>query len=273
MPANQRSLHITDNYRRKLAHLRLQAAVVTRRNWAAISPADLDGTFPGYVAATAPALTELQRAGGRLSLAYLTAFLTSETGRRVPTPDVAVVAGQARDGRPLADALVPPLFTVKQQIGAGHEMAAALTMGLNRALRTASEEAIAPARASLSDGMRAEGRVIGWRRVTGGGCGACIAAATGAIHADDEALEVHPACQCSTEPVVADVPDRVQRPTGPQIFEGMSAQEQDQLLGSEKAELIRSGVAALQDLIQRDHMAVIDDGITEAPLSALQHQS
>jgi hypothetical protein len=275
MPAHAGSLRITDMYRLHLRALRARGVSYAREQWAALDPGDLDRSHAAWVQKVAITTTELQRAGARLSHAYLTAYLRSETRRplaAVPV-DLSAHVGEARSGRPLAEALVPTLFTVKQAIGDGKDTSAALTEGLNRAVRTVGEESIAPARESLAEGIRQEGGIVGWRRVTGGGCGACLAAATGAVQADDEVLEVHPFCQCSKEPVVKDAPDHVTRPTGGEIFKGLSAQEQDQLLGPDKAELIRSGAVPLQALIQRDPMVEVADGITEAPLEALLNRS
>jgi hypothetical protein len=272
MPAHARSLQITDTYRHHLQNLRQQAQAVARQQWRNLDPDNLDRSHAAWVQQVVPTVTALQRAGNRLSYAYLTAYLSSELGRRATaTPiNLAQGVGTARTGKALAEALVPSLFTTKAAIGEGKDVQTALGYGLDRATRVVGEEAIAPARSTLTGVMQADGRIIGWRRVTGGGCGACIAAATGAIQADDEVLEVHDHCQCSKEPVVADVPDHVERPTGAQIFEGMAAKAQDELLGPEKAALIRSGDVPLHALIHRDPMAVIPDGISEAPLEHLQ---
>jgi hypothetical protein len=125
------------------------------------------------------------------------------------------------------------------------------------------------ARAATSDGIRADERLIGWRRVTSGGCGACLAAATGAIHADRTALPVHDHCRCTTEPVVRDVPDTVTRPTGADMVAGMTTAQQDAALGTETAALLRAGQITLPDLIATSPMVAIADQITQAPIKAL----
>lgn len=274
MAARARSLRVTDAYRHRQALLREHGQRTARLGWQQVELEDLDASHERFVAQTAPALVVLQRTGARLSAGYLAAFLTSELDRAVipHAPAEADYAGRARDGRPLHEALVPSLYTVKRAIGEGKAPAAALSEGLNRAVRVAGEEAVFAARGTLADAIHADERIIGWRRVTGGGCGACIAAATGAIQADDDVLEVHDHCQCTKEPVIADAPDRATRPSGPELFEAMSAERQDALLGTEKAELLRTGAIDFNDLIQRDPMAAIPDQITERPLEALKQQ-
>jgi hypothetical protein len=270
MSASARSLLVTDEYRKRLRLVRRQATLAATAAWV-LDPADLDGSHALWVARTTPLLTELQRSGARLSIGYLTAFMQSETGRRIPPPTVDDShSGRARDGRPLAEALVPSLYTIKAAIGDGRPAEQAIKLGLDRALSVIGEESVAPARASLAGGIEQEPRIIGWRRVTGGGCGACLAAATGAIQADDETLEVHPSCSCSKEPVLGDVPDTVRRDTGHDMFRALSAPEQDALLGHEKATLIRDGHVPFDRLIQRERFAVLPSGLTERPLQDLQ---
>lgn len=271
MPANARSLLVTDGYRRRRAVLRDQAVTVATNNWRRIDPRNLDRSHAAWVTRTAPLLADLQRIGARLSAAYLTAYLSSEMGRRTSAArvDLAARVGRARDGRAIDETLVPTLYTVKGAIGEGLEMAAALSQGLSRAVGVVGEEAVAPARGALSDGMVADDRIVGWRRVTSGGCGACLALADGAIHADDDFIEVHDNCSCDSEPVVADVDDSAARPTGHEMFTALGKDDQDALLGEEKAQLIRTGEVALHDLVQREPMAVIPDGITERPLQDL----
>ncbi|HTE62876.1 MAG TPA: hypothetical protein VK631_21155, partial [Solirubrobacteraceae bacterium] len=110
-------------------------------------------------------------------------------------------------------------------------------------------------------------RVIGWRRVTRGGCGACLAAADNIVQRGD--LKVHPHCECTAEPVLAGVSDSIVRPSGREVFASWPQEQQDALLGPEKAALIRSGEVPFERLIAPQPMAIAPDGLTEAPLAAL----
>lgn len=274
MPASTRSLGVTDRYRQQVITLRGHAVTVAKQNWFRLMHADdLDGSHAAWVAATAPALTVFQRTAAQLSAAYLAAYGLSETGDHTAILAVPERAGVARDGKPLAEALVPSVFTVKRAIGDGKPVDQALREGLDRAARMVGEEAVSSARDALSEGIRADDRIIGWRRVTSGGCGACMAAATDDVMEDFEPLDTHPWCECSTEPVFADVPDTVSRPTGEELFDRMPEEQQDAALGPDTAKLVRSGGVAFRDLLQRDPMVAIPDGITQAPLSALTHDS
>lgn len=267
MPGSRAALRATDDYRRRLRIVQQRAVSLARGGWR-FDIDNLDRDHAQWVERTAAAARELQAAGVALSTAYLSAYLTLERGEATSVDAPSAMVGVARDGRPLAEALAPSLFTIKQAIGEGRPVAEAFRTGLNRAVRVVGEEAIAPARAALDDSIREDDRIVGWRRVTAGGCLACIAAATGAVQADDETLEVHDHCQCTKEPVVGGVRELVQRRTGPELFNSLPEAEQDARYGK-KAELLRDGEIGFQDLIKRDHMAVIPDVITEAPLEAL----
>jgi hypothetical protein len=210
----------------------------------------------------------------RLTGAYLTAFLRSELGRPVTGPaiDPGAYVGSSRTGKPLDVAITDTVITVKKAIAAGHPPNDAFDVGRAQAERLAITETMDTARAALSDSIHSDPRIVGWHRVTAGGCGACLAAAT-RTYRDHEPLRVHDNCRCGAEPIVADVPDRFPRPTGHDIFDGMTVAQQNAALGAPTAQLVRSGKVPLHDLIAVSPMEAIPDQITQAPLKALQDQA
>jgi hypothetical protein len=276
VPATREALRLTDAYRAQLLGVRQRTVGLARQQWAQVNREDLDGSFAAWLGATAAVVELAQATGAGAADAYLAAYLTAELGRRVPAQglDLAAYAGRAGDGRALPDALRPALLTVKVALVERRPPDVALRMGLNRAVRTIAREVLGAPRRALADAMGAHERVAGWRRATSGNpCGACMGAATGALHASDEALDVHDHCRCVTEPVVRGVRERHRRPTGRQLFDALTTAQQDELFagrgGAEKAELIRSGAVPLEALITRCAMATTADQITETPLSQL----
>jgi hypothetical protein len=273
VPSSHRALRVTDTYRRRVALLRQQAQHTATRNWSVVDGADLNGTHRLWVARTAPRLVEVQRAAARLSVAYLTAFVAVELGRRVTPPRTppANAIGVSRAGKPIAAALDDSLVPVKVAIKDGKTVGAALALGLTAIARNASEDVAFTARDTVSAGITADDRIVGWQRVTNGGCGACLALADGDVMPDDTELEIHDNCQCTAEPVVADTPNDVQRPTGSDQFAAMTQAQQDQSLGPDAAQLVRDGQVPLRDLVERSPMDAIADQITQSPLEALHH--
>lgn len=273
MPASPLSLRVTDAYRARLAALRLNALRRTGEGWREISIDLLERSYERWLETTTAALTVVQQQGARASDGYLAAFLTTELGvRAAPRGAADEYAGKSRDGRELAEALAPPLLTVKQRLAQDSDDAgAALRAGLARALRVVVLDTAWAPRQALTDLMASDDRVIGWRRVTSGNaCGACLGAATGAIRKTDSVPDAHAHCRCTAEPVIRGVREHVARPTGADLFASKTPLEQDQLLGADKAELVRSGVITLPDLVAVSPMATEPGHITEAPLAALR---
>jgi hypothetical protein len=64
------------------------------------------------------------------------------------------------------------------------------------------------------------------------------------------------------------VPDTA-RPTGQELFDSLSKDEQDELLGPEKAEMVRRGEIELSDLVQRENLEHGDHYIVPKPLEDL----
>ena len=267
MPGAARSLRVTDAYRRRLLALQTRAKQLGR--WT-VGVEDIDGTGQAWIGQTVAALEVVQRAGVTLTAGYVTAYIASET-RRPAQPAVVHTesVGQAQDGQPLAKSLAAALITVKAALRDNREPATALRMGENRATRLIQSAALSAPRAAMHATVEQDPRLGGWRRVTFGGCGACLAAADGIVYGPDTPLKVHDHCRCVAEPVVMGVGEREWRPTGKQIFDAMPPEQQNALLGDEKAALVRSGQVAFERLIQPQPMAIAPDGITERPLVAL----
>jgi hypothetical protein len=253
-------------YRRRLVALRDQLGLRARVEFdRLVRLEDLDGTHAAWVARLDAAAQAAQAAAGRLSIAYLAGFVSAELGRRIPPALIPVTTGSAA-GKPVADALADTLVTVRVGLADGLGFPDAAARAATRASRLSGELVMHAARGTLATAMQADPRVTGWRRVTSGGCGACLAAASDAVHAADDFIDVHDGCRCSSEPVVRGVPDRVQRPTGQQIFERLSRDQQDALLGEQKARLIRSGDVSFHRLIDTSPMVAQPDVLTERPL-------
>lgn len=277
MPANEASLRITDSYRAQLLGHRTALQRALTASWATVAIEDLDGTGAAWLVVAEQLVASGKRRAVTFSRRYLATYTGSELGRTVDPVDLDPdeYARGALDGRRLRDVLVPAIITVKSALLEQRGRGLALQMGAGRMQRVAAVEVAAAARHSLSDAMRHTGNVAGWRRATTSNpCGACLAAATGAVRDTAEIPDVHAHCRCIAEPVIRGIRDRHSRPTGEQIFHALSEAEQDALFtgrgGRAKAELIRTGAVDLEQLLSRSPMATVADQITETPLSALR---
>lgn len=267
MPAHQQSLRVTEAYRERMVGIRDAARRAALGAWRQVDFEALDGSFPADLVAAA--VSGLQQQAVRASAGYVGAYVSSERASRAPAPpiDPAPYVGRTRDGQELVDALRLPLITVKAAIA--ERKPDPMDLGRVRLLRLVGLATDAAARGALSDLIQADDRLIGWRRAVRGTCGACLGAATGRPADPGESMDIHPGCQCVSEPIVVGAPDRIRRPSGASLFAAMTAVAQDQLLGPEKAELVRTGAADLADLVDHSPMKHEDDYLTERPLEAL----
>jgi hypothetical protein len=279
MPASSESVALTDHYRDELATERGAALAVIASSWALLEREDLDHSYALWMATAAAMIAEKQRSGISAAEAYLATFIASEFARRfVPlreSADTSGLIGFDRFGRPLLEALRPPLFTVKAAITGGIAFDVALRLGRNRALRIGAESMANAPREALHRLHERSSSVAGWRRVPVGptSCGACLADADGSVHRERDRLKIHAACDCVAEPVIIGVRERFVRPTGEQIFRDMTPDQQAELFqgrgGAEKAKVLRNGDAPFSSLISPDRRVLGPDGITETPLASL----
>jgi hypothetical protein len=273
MAATEQAIALTNAYRQRQTQVTESTVAITAQLWQAINPDQITQTYDQFLSPAARALTVGQQVSGGLAAGYLPAFVAAETAKPI-TVDLnpAERAGITVDGRPIEQALQRGLAQVKMALATGRPVEQAMNTGLGFVVRTARTEVPQAGRDLLSEGMQQTHLVHGWVRVTSPRpCGACLARA-GEFEPDSVSIEVHAGCQCTAEPVVRSVPDRFPRPTGQQIFDGMTPAEQDALFsgrgGADKADLIRSGTP-LSDLVTVQHSHNSGRWITETPLAAL----
>jgi len=268
MAHRQQSLQLTDRFSRQLATTAARVARIASSRWN-LAPSDFDGSYATWLDLVVPVVTSAQRSNERLTAAYLTAFITSETGRRPRLRSVESLAGSSRDGRPLRDAWGSPPIKAKVAIGDGKTIAQAQAEARTAALAHADLDTYYGARGTMNTLMVAVAAVTGYSRVTGGNaCGACLGAADGTVFSTDEIFQFHTNCDCVAEPVIADVPNLVSRPTGQEIFNNLSEAEQNSRLGEKAAEAVRGGLP-ISSLVGVAHMDNERDWITQKPLAAL----
>lgn len=259
MPSSQRSLQLTDRYRQKLITLADSVEAQAREFWPRIEELD-HTTWPEQMA---PVVSRAQVSAVRLSAAYLSAFIASETGQRARLRpiDSKPYVGVTRSGAPLTDALVSPLIGTRAALkdkGPGD----ALKVGLARGVRMTKFETVQTGREALLDAIATDDRITGHQRAVAGTCAACMAlSGTSAPH-----FEVHPNCECVPLPVVKDAPDNFPLPTGNALFAALSAAAQVAAVGAEAAELIASGAAALKDFVSHSPQSEQDDFLTQRPV-------
>ena len=268
MPKSAQSLRLTDRYSRQLATTAARVARIAKGRWN-LAPEDFDGSYSTWLDAVVPVVTSAQRSNERLTTAYLTAFIASETGKRPRLKKVDSVAGLSRDGRPLREAWDSPPIKAKVVVGDGGTVEQASAEARTAALRLADLDTYYGARGPMSALLTAVAAIEGYTRVAGvNACGACLGAADGTVFSSDEVFQFHANCDCVAEPVLIGDPGTVTRPSGQEIFNDLPEAEQDRRLGEKAAEAVRGGLP-LSSLVGEAHMDNEADWITQKPLAAL----
>jgi hypothetical protein len=264
MPQSPRSLRLTDAYRQRVIATRERLQTQAQRTWPTIDT--LDGT--DWVDRMAAALTQAQTEAVRVSSAYLSAFIASETGKRGRVSiDSRNYAGKSRDGRPLAESLRSPLVGTLKGLKDGLGASESLALGLHRAVRMVGVDYDNAHHTALMDTIASDDRFDGWSRSLSGTCGACASVASGVSHGLH--FPVHPGCQCVASPIVKGAANTFPVPTGVEIFNEKSKQEQDEMLGPDSAALVRAGIITLDDLKGESELDTEPNFITQKPLSAV----
>lgn len=269
MPASRRSLQLTETYRSRLRALVDGVDREAKQVWGELSWDDLRGSYEPIAQRVNTSIQRAQTAAVRLTAAYITAYLSTELGKRQRTVSIpsSNYVGTSYGDLPLDEALQKPLISLLVANGKGEPDP--MGTGL-KALRTNIDLNVKHAgRKALQDVIEADERIVGWRRAVKGTCAACSGLATDAQSPPGTPLEIHPNCECVSEAVVRNVPNRFPRPTGRDLFTALAADKQDELLGPEAAEKVRNGDATLEDFVQHESPGDTPGFITQKPVEDL----
>lgn len=267
MPASRRSLLLTESYRSRLRALVDGVERDATQSWSGMSWDDLRGSYEPIAHRVNTTIERAQTAAVRLTAAYLTAYLSSELGRRQRTVSIPSknYVGRSFGDKPLADTLQSPLIALlkankeRQPDPMGTGLRALIT-AIDLNVRNAS-------RTALLDAIEADERISGWKRAVAGTCAACEAlSGTGGPQ-----FEVHPNCECSPSPVVRDVPDRFPIPTGTSLFMAKTKPEQDAAVGVDAAEKIRNGAAELTDFVKHERLEGAVGFVVQRPAGEIEN--
>lgn len=202
MPATVQSLRLTDAYRVKLSRLTKATQREARAAWKGVTWDDITGSYRPVADRVATSIIRAQREAVRLTAGYLGAYLSSELGTRVPTPLIATdtYIGKSYGNLPLRQSLDSPrvVLLVANEEGKPDPMG----LGLRALLVNVDLDVKHAARQALQDAMEADDRIIGWRRAVKGTCAACLGAAEASTLPPGTPLEIHPNCECVSEPVL-----------------------------------------------------------------------
>ncbi|KAB8186983.1 hypothetical protein FH608_046120 [Nonomuraea phyllanthi] len=153
-------------------------------------------------------------------------------------PVAAAFSGIASDGRPLESLLYQPIVLFKRLLVAGVSPEEAMRQATAHVAMIAATQAADAGRGAVEVGMTANRAWVMYVRVVDlPACSRCIILA-GRTYSHSTGFARHPACDCGMMPVTG---DDVDIPSPMDLFEQMSAEEQDRRFGKAGAEAIRLG--------------------------------
>ena len=277
MPRDARSANLTLAYRNQLLVTRQTANRALAATWQTVDSADIVASYKRAAPGLASIVEGAQRRNVTVSQRYARAYLANETRKRTASiakiePDKYI--GNTPQGGDTPTALKRSMYgaLTAAQYGRGEQVASAI--GFNILARSAGAQILGAGRQALGDIIRGTDAFEAWIRVVSDtACGACLGLTDGAEMDPNDDPEVHENCRCVAEPQVAGVPNNAPQPTGADVFNAMSEQQQNQLFdgkgGADKAALVRAGDASLADLVHRHEPTYGPPTISEAPLSAI----
>lgn len=215
-----------------------RAANAALAKWRRVDPAALDESW----ASVAPEISVIAASASRANAVGAQSFTSKIAIADGMTGDVLVpdsFTGIDGSGRPLGSLLRGAVTTTKQAIAAGMSIPDAMLTGgayLTLMMKTSLADVERSASMTAATGKQYTRYV---RLVNPGACSRCaILAGADRFRSN---FQRHPACRCSTVPIVGNaVPDGLFG-TPDDYFDSLSASEQDRVFTKSGAEAIRAG--------------------------------
>lgn len=192
---------VTQAYRRSTLALRAATLRDLQRLWPAFNPKDAIETFPVLLAGVQPLVQRDRTRAAGLASAYMQAH-RQEAG--VPGPvDVRLAAPAPVEqiARSLHYTTVEAVTIARR---AGKTLDYAESSARVQTMGSVGRLVLNAGRQTVLDTVNADSRILGWQRVTSGGCEWCrMLAGRGAAYKSEGtgSFDAHDHCACSAEPV------------------------------------------------------------------------
>ncbi|QUW18886.1 hypothetical protein [Agrococcus sp. Marseille-Q4369] len=196
---------LTEAHRRQQLAIAAKAEVAARRLWPRLDVADLDRSEPAWLASNLAVYESMHRDSAALAARYVPMYRDAELGDPAgPT----VSAPFARAETTAALHIAGPV-AVKQRIAKGVDPREAHAGGIVALAGIARRQVLRGGRLIVDRSTRADGRAVGWRRVTDGDpCPFCgMLASRGPVYGSRQraqeiggsGLRYHGGCGCTAE--------------------------------------------------------------------------
>lgn len=203
MAVDATTVRIINAFQDQAAEVRRQVLAYVTRVWGSLD-AYRDADIDRFVAAVVPVVTGGQLRTAQLTDGYLAAVEAATLGTH-PRPmgvDAALVTDAAMRGVPATEVYQRPGRVVWAALGFAITYPEAVGRGLNRALTLASTDLQLAKTHTARQVFRSNPRVVGYRRVLGGGdsCSLCVEASQ-QRYSSDSLMPLHAGCFCGISPI------------------------------------------------------------------------
>jgi len=208
--------------------------------WEAFDPRGSVQEFTDTVLPVALSATiEAQEFAAEISGDHVADAVALAGGPVGPRVSPGAFSGIASDGRSLASLLVQPLLSARLAGSAGATREQMAAVGGESFRTITSTQVFDASRAAQTAAQVSNSYVIGHvRRVESGACDRCIIL-SGRVYRWSDGFKRHPRCKCTMSEVMRGESPDVQSPQ--EIFDGLSAAEQDARFGAGNARAVRDG--------------------------------
>lgn len=205
MPTDEELLRFARRHQDQLLALRERSARTLDNLWTLHATNPGDDALAAWLDASVPVLESVNTTAAVSSATYVNAYTAAATG----TPSVGTVINAVdlakmvtARGVATEDVLTRPFVTMRTSLAEGNPLATAVETGRARAVQIGRTDPMLSARAGASHAMKADPRIVGYRRVAdSGACSFCLVAATQRYH-DADLMPIHPGCGCSVAPII-----------------------------------------------------------------------
>lgn len=186
----------------QLLAIRDRTVAVMERLWARFGLDPSSQALDRFVAVAVQPLEGATAAAAAASVAYIPVYAAAATGVAPREPIVVERGWVTPRGIGTEEVLTKPFVTMRTALAAGKDLGTAQELGRQRLVQIAATDPMLAARAAGSAAMKADGRIVGYRRVTDGrACSFCRLAATQRYTVGD-LMGLHVHCGCSVAPIV-----------------------------------------------------------------------
>ncbi|MDT0305073.1 VG15 protein [Streptomonospora wellingtoniae] len=217
-----------------------------------LDPADIRGSWRATLPQILGLTTAAQYAAARLGDDYLDQVIPGETLARLAP---GALSGVASDGRDLPTLLTQPVITALAYLAGGRAVADALGAAATALEMIVGTQVTDAGRVADLVGLTGRPAGVAYTRVvTLPACARCILLA-GQTYSWSEGFQRHPRCDCVTLPLRSgEQPPGMIDPR--ELFDAMTAEEQDRRFGAAAAAAIRDGADIGQVVNARRGMSV-----------------